>query len=306
MILGPDLTIGFAGVGSMGAPIARNLLRSGVSMVVFDQAPDRMNVLVDEGARPAGSAAELAEATVVCVSLPGPVEVEALCLGELGLLAQMKPGSVLVSLSTISLDCCRRLDEAARTRDVAFVDAPVTGAADGARDASLVLMVGARPEAFALVTPIFDVIGQRAHLVGTPPAGTAAKLLTNMLWFVHVVALSEALALGSSAGIAPFALGQVIRQSAGASWVAEHDLGNLLAGDDDLSFSLELCCKDLRLIAELGSEAGYEASLAGVAREWFERARDTFGPGAGELAVSRLVERDAGVSIRAREGPQRG
>ncbi|HXY43421.1 MAG TPA: NAD(P)-dependent oxidoreductase [Acidimicrobiales bacterium] len=299
MIPAGNSTIGFIGVGSMGAPIARNLLRAGTSLLVHDRIPERVEALVENGAVAAAGVAEVAGAGVVCVSLPGPAEVEAVCLGRAGLLAQMQPGSALVNLSTISLDSCRRLDEAARSQGVAYVDAPVTGAADGARDASLVLMVGARPEAFALVTPIFDVIGQRAVLVGEPPAGTAAKLLTNMLWFVHVVALSEALALGSAVGVAPELLAQVVRKSAGASWVAEHDLDNLLAGDDDVSFTLELCCKDLRLIGEFAAEVDYAASLATVARRWFERARERFGPGAGELAVSRIVERDAGVSIRA-------
>ena len=142
--------------------------------------------------------------------------MEAICLGEAGLISQMKSGSVLISLSTISLESCRRLDEEARSRSIVFVDAPVTGAADGARNASLVLMVGASPAAFNLVTPIFDVIGQRSLLVGEAPAGTAAKLLTNMLWFIHVVALSEALALASATGVAPEIFAQVVRQSAGA------------------------------------------------------------------------------------------
>ena len=301
MTLGPGSTIGFVGLGSMGGSMARNLLRSGMSLLVLDRERERMAPLVAEGAREVTSLTELAEASAVCVSLPGPPEVEALCLGENALLAQMKAGSVLVCLSTISLESCRKLDEAARSRGVAFVDAPVTGAADGARDGTLVLMVGANPETFAFVTPIFEVIGRRSHLVGEVPAGSAAKLLTNMLWFIHVVALSQALALGRATGVAPEVLAQVIRQSAGGSWVAEHDLDNLLAGDDDASFSLALCCKDLRLINELASEANYDASLAAIARNFFERAIATYGPNAGELAVSRVVELDAGVSIRAPE-----
>jgi 3-hydroxyisobutyrate dehydrogenase len=298
MILGPGSTIGFVGLGSMGGSIARSLLRGGVSLLVLDRDPERVASLVTEGAQQVADLGDFADASAVCVSLPGPVEVEGLCLGEAGLISCMRRGSALICLSTISLESCRKLDEAARSRGIAFVDAPVTGAADGARDASLVLMVGASPEAFALAMPIFDMIGQKAHLVGDAPAGTATKLLTNMLWFVHVIALCEALALGQATGVAPDVLGQVVRQSAGGSWVAEHDLDNLLAGDDDTSFTMGLCCKDLRLIRDLASEAGYEALLAPVARRCFERALDSYGPGAGELAVSRLIELDAGVSIR--------
>ena len=298
MILGPGSTIGFVGLGSMGGSIARNLLRGGMSLLVLDRDPERVASLVTEGAQEVADLGDFADASAVCVSLPGPVEVEGLCLGEAGLISRMKRGSALICLSTISLESCRKLDDAARSRGIAFVDAPVTGAADGARDGSLVLMVGASPEAFALAGPIFDMIGQKAHLVGEAPAGTATKLLTNMLWFVHVIALCEALALGRAAGVAPDVLGQVVRQSAGGSWVAEHDLDNLLAGDDDTSFTLGLCCKDLRLICDLASETGYEALLGPVARRSFERALDSYGPGAGELAVSRLIELDAGVSIR--------
>ena len=236
MILGPGSTIGFVGLGSMGGSIARNLLRGGVSLLVLDRDPERVASLVTEGAQQVADLGDFADASAVCVSLPGPVEVEGLCLGEAGLISRMRRGSALICLSTISLESCRKLDEAARSRGIAFVDAPVTGAADGARDASLVLMVGASPEAFALAVPIFDMIGQKAHLVGEAPAGTATKLLTNMLWFVHVIALCEALALGRATGVAPDVLGQVVRQSAGGSWVAEHDLDNLLAGDDDTVF----------------------------------------------------------------------
>ena len=304
MSIGPDSTIGFVGVGSMGGPMARNLLRAGAPLLVMDRAAERVAPLLNEGARQVTSVTGFSEAAAVCVSLPGPTEVEALCLGEGGLLEQMRPDAALVNLSTISLESCRKLDRAASSRKVAFVDAPVTGAADGARDGTLVLMVGASPEAFALVRPIFEVIGKQAHLVGMPPAGTATKLLTNMLWFIHVVALSEALALGRATGVDPEVLARVIPQSAGGSWVAEHDLANLLAGDDDTSFTLALCCKDLRLISELASEVAYGASLATVARSWFERALESYGPHAGELAVARLVEEDARVSIRAPRGQE--
>ena len=120
-----------------------------------------------------------------------------------------------------------------------------------------------------------------------------------MLWFVHVVALADALALGVKAGVDAPTLAHVIGRSAGASWVAAHDLPNILSGNDDESFTLALCRKDLALIAELADDVGVEAPLAELARARFECAYARFGPPAGELAVARLAEEAAGVSIRA-------
>jgi 3-hydroxyisobutyrate dehydrogenase len=295
------MIVGFIGLGSMGGPIATNLLRADMDLLAFDARPERVTPVVAAGAR-AAEPAEIAQADVVCVSLPGPREIEAVALGDHGLLAQMAPGSAFMSLSTISVESCRKLQAGAQAAGVDFIDSPVTGAADGARDAALVAMVGADAAVFARMTPVFAAIAQRAILVGPPPAGTVAKLLTNMLWFVNTVALAEALALGAAVGVPPEVLGPVVQQSAGSSWSAHHDLANLLSGNDDASFSLALCCKDLRAIGDLESTASYSSSLAQVARERFDAARDVFGPDAGELAVSRLIEKQAGVSIRATGG----
>ena len=233
---------------------------------------------------------------------PGPRESEEVALGDDGLLARMTPGSAFMSLSTISVESCSRLHAAAQFRGIDFIDSPVTGAADGARDGSLVAMVGADAAVFARMAPVFDAIAKHAILVGPPPAGTVAKLLTNMLWFINTVGLAEALALGAAAGLPPEVLGPVVKRSAGSSWVAHHDLDNILSGNDDPSFSLALCCKDLRVLGELESTVGYSSSLARIAREQFSAAMETFGSSAGELAVSRLIEKQAGVSIRSPTG----
>jgi 3-hydroxyisobutyrate dehydrogenase-like beta-hydroxyacid dehydrogenase len=290
--------VGFIGLGSMGGPIASNLLRAGMPLRVFDILPERIEPMVAAGAR-AADMEEIAQADLVCASLPGPQESEEVALGDGGLLARMTPGSAFMSLSTISVESCQRLQAAAESRGVDFIDSPVTGAADGARDASLVAMVGADATVFARLMPVFDAIAKEAILVGRPPAGTAAKLLTNMLWFINTVALAEALALGAAAGLPPEVLGPVVKRSAGSSWVAHHDLDNILSGDDDPSFSLGLCCKDLGLLAQLESAVGYSSSLAEIARQHFNTAMEAFGSRAGELAVTRLIEKQAGASIRS-------
>ncbi len=280
----------------MGSGMARNLLAAGVRLAVSDIDADRVAALVEVGAT---AAADEVTEDVVLLSLPGPAEVEGLCLGSGGLLERMAPGAVLVNLSTVGVETAVRLDEAAAARRIATVDAPVTGAADGAAAGTMTIMVGASDEALDRVRCVLEPISSQIFHLGPPGAGTASKLLTNMLWFIHVAALSDALALAAASGLDPARFGELVRTSAGGSWVADHDLGNILADDDDASFTLGLCVKDLRLIGQLESAHGYTSDLATGARARFGEAHERFGPRRGELAVTRLAEERAGVSIRA-------
>jgi len=292
-------TTRFVGLGSMGAGMCRNLLRAGLPLAVQDLDDDRVAAFVAEGATAADPTGQVGEA-VVMLSLPGPREVEAVCLGDGRLLERMTAGATLVNLSTVNLETARRLAEAAAERGVACVDAPVTGAADGAAEGTLVLMCGCAPADLEAARPQLEAISRSIHLMGPAPAGTAAKLLTNMLWFIHVTALSDSLSLASRCGIDPTTFATLVRDSAGDSWVAGHDLPNILRDDDDPSFTLALCVKDLRLIGEIEAEMGYTSDLATAARARFGEALERFGPERGELAVTRIAEEGAATSIRAR------
>lgn len=293
-----ESAVGFIGLGNMGEPMAANLLAAGFDLVVYDRDPDRASALVVAGARSVDSLTQLVADTIL-FSLPGPKQVDEVLTGPDGLIHRLEPGACLVNLSTLSLQCVLELDRSARAAGVLLVDAPVTGAADGARAGTLSLMVGGEDAAVARVRPLLDAISASVHHLGGVGAGTAAKLITNGLWFTHVVALADALALAVRSGIEPTRFGDLVVDSAGASWVAEHDLENLLRGDDDTSFTLALCCKDLELIRELTGDLGIATQLGSTVRERFAEALDRFGPEAGELAVARLVEEESGVSIRS-------
>jgi 3-hydroxyisobutyrate dehydrogenase-like beta-hydroxyacid dehydrogenase len=287
--------VGFVGLGNMGLPMATRLVSAGFEVTGFDLDTARVEALARRGARRATTLGDAAAGRdAVLVSLPGPPEVEAAGRELLGL---MPRGSVLVSLSTVAPGTVRTLAEAAARIGVDVVDAPVTGAADGAAAGTLTAMAGADVAVLERVRPLLAPLARSVIHIGPVGAGSAAKLLTNMLWFVHVVALADALALAARAGIAPETMAELVPQSAGASWVADHDLPHLLAGHDDPTFTLALCRKDLLLVAELAE--GYPAELARVALARFEEACGRFGPEAGELAVARLAEEAAGASIRA-------
>ncbi|HEY2557496.1 MAG TPA: NAD(P)-dependent oxidoreductase, partial [Diaminobutyricibacter sp.] len=239
---------------------------------------------------------DFGQCDVVLVVLPGPREV-----ADVGpkLLDRMRSGSSLVVMSTTSRETIAALNDLATKRGVAIIDAPMTGAADGASAGALTIMVGAEAADLETVRPVLTAISERIYLVGPLGCGTAIKLLTNMLWFIHVVALCDALAFGVKSGIPANVVAEVIPNTAGASWVAEHDLQNIIGSDEDRSFNLALCVKDLGLIASLAEEIQVPIPFASLAAERFERARREFGDDAGELAVGRLTEAAAGISIRS-------
>jgi 3-hydroxyisobutyrate dehydrogenase-like beta-hydroxyacid dehydrogenase len=281
----------------MGGSIAANLARDGFDVVVSDRSSDREQRVVTAGAR-RGSIDEIADCDVVVLVLPGPTQVLELTVGDGGLISRMRPGSYLINMSTVAPSTFIPICEDAAVHDVHVVDAPLTGAADGARDATLTIMVGAEPRDLEAVRPVLEAVSERVVLLGPVGAGTAAKLLTNMLWFIHVVAISDAMALGVKAGINPDDLARLIPNTAGASWVANHDLPNIVADNDDDSFTLALCVKDLNLIHQFADELGMSVALAELARDRFQAAHKQFGDLAGELSVARLSEQQAGVSIR--------
>jgi 3-hydroxyisobutyrate dehydrogenase-like beta-hydroxyacid dehydrogenase len=276
--------------------MAGNAARAGFRVAGFDPQPERVAAAEAAGVEPAASLSELASGSELLVaSVPGPPELEAVAAV---VLPALSPGALLVNVSTVTpAVVCRLAGDAAR-RSIGLVDAPVTGAADGARAGTLTFMVGADPDDLERVRPLLEALGSAVHHVGPVGTGSAAKLLTNMLWFVHVTVLADALALAVKAGVELDAFARLVPDSAGASWVSEHDLPSILRGDDDTSFSLALCRKDLRLIVELADELGYPSPLALEAARRFEQAYERFGPDAGELAVTRLAEAESGSSMR--------
>jgi 3-hydroxyisobutyrate dehydrogenase-like beta-hydroxyacid dehydrogenase len=287
------------GLGSMGSGMARNLLQSGFALAVDDLDAARVAALVTDGAHAAAPGA--VTESVVILSVPAPQHVEAICLGEDGLLARMQPGAVLVNASTVDLPTARRLDEACAAAGVLHVDGPVTGAADSAAAGTLVFMCGATDEALEAAMPQLEAMGTDIVHLGPAPAGTASKLLTNMLWFIHVSALSDSMSLAARCGVDIDRYAALVQggNCAANSWVARHDLPNILADDDDPSFTLALCVKDLRLIGELEAEVGYASDFAAAARARFGAALERFGPETGELAVTRIAETAAQTSIRS-------
>lgn len=289
----------FVGVGNMGNPMVANLLRAGYAVEVFDVHPEKAANLLDLGATWAEDLAHgAARAELVITSLPAPPQVEDVYFGAQGLLAHARPGATLIDTTTSSVEMARRLDAEARARQLHFIEAPLTNAIDGAARGELAFFVGGDRACFEQHLPIFELLGSDIFFVGDPGNGAITKLITNLLWFINAASIGEGLMLAARAEIPLETVWEAIKASAGDSWVAQHDVPSIFAGHYDPSFSLDLCCKDLRLVHEIADAQGVPLTMGSLARSLFEKARETYGGDAPELSVVRLLEEEVGLLLR--------
>ena len=233
---------------------------------------------------------------MLLTSLPRPDHVETVMSGADGALAAMRPGSIWVDLTTNRKDLIVGLAAAAPT-GVRVVDAPVTGAVDGARRGALTLFVSGDGGAVTEATTVLEHLGL-VIACGSLGSGNVVKLVTNQLWFVSAAALGEAFAVGLANGVDLATLWHAVKESVGDSFVVRHDAPSVFAGHYDPSFTLDLCVKDLGLLQELGENVSADLPLTAAARAAFDEAAARYGGDAGELHVVKRIEDDAGISMR--------
>jgi 3-hydroxyisobutyrate dehydrogenase-like beta-hydroxyacid dehydrogenase len=289
------MKIGYIGLGNMGGPMAANLVKSGCDVVVYDLEQGKIDQLAALGATAAASGEEVAaQVDVLFTSLPEPRHVAA---SVPALIEVMQTGSVWVDLTTNDRDLLLQLAEQARSRNVAVVEAPVTGAVDGARLGKLTFFVGGDKATIERVRPYLEMMGKVVEC-GPLGTGNVVKLITNQIWFINAAAIGEGLVLGKKAGLDLLVLWEALKNSVGDTFVVRHDVPSIFDGHYDPSFSLDLCCKDLRLLKELGEQTATQMDMTLLARDKFEEARATFGGDAAELLVCKLVEEASDTDLR--------
>ena len=296
-----DLKLAFIGLGNMGGPMARNLLAAGFDLTVADLDRNKVDALVEIGARSAADAvAAVAGADVVLTSLPGPTHVRA--IGN-QIVPAMRAGAVWVELSTNDLDCAHHLAQLADSHDIALLDAPVTGGAEGAEAGTLNLLVGGSAEVHERCVPVFTAIGDRYDLLGPAGAGYVAKISQVMLCYLNSVCLTEALLLGAKGGVDPAKMLDVIQNSTGRSYVADRYGPELLNGQYDTSFDLGLASKDLRLALQLAEQVGATLAFTADVGQLYERAEAEFGFDAPHLMAMQLIENENAPTLYQRTEP---
>ncbi len=294
------MRIGFIGLGNVGAPLARNLQRAGHELTVRDLDRDRAADLLDHGARWADSPRALAEASeVVITSLPSPGAVSAVMEAEDGVLAGLAPGMTWVEMSTTDEAELRRLAALAEAKGAATLEAPITGGCHRAKSGRISILAGGETMVFARCRPLLEVMGGTVLHVGPLGQASVLKVITNMLAFVHLVALGEGLVLARRAGIDLGAAFAGIRASSGNSFVHETESQVILNGSYNIGFTMDLACKDLMLARQLGEDLGVPLELAGLVARTFERARDAYGERAWSTQVVKLLEDACATDLRA-------
>lgn len=297
--------IGFVGTGTMGRPMAANLLAAGHDVRVHDVAPGATARLVELGALDAASPAAAASGTdLVLLSLPGPAEVREAVLGPLGVLDADPLPRAIVDLSTNSAATVAELVERCTARDVTFVDAPVSGGVARAESGTLAVLVGAAPADLEQVRPVLEAIGRDVLHVGPPGAGTIAKIVNNQLFLAGAVAVQEAYLLGARLGMAPTDLHRVITAGSAAPYAK---LAPLLLGRtfDDVIFRLDIAAKDLRLAVDSARRTDVDIPLTRAAAEIYDAAVDHGDGGMAFHATLRELERRAGAELPPLRRPDR-
>jgi 3-hydroxyisobutyrate dehydrogenase len=288
-------TIGFIGLGVMGEPICRNLVKkSGAAVIVFDLAPEPLARLRAEGASIAGSVAEVVnKSDIVFLCLPSAKHARAVFEGD-GILKNVRNGQVVVDLGTSSVNQTRDFARQLQAKGAVWADAPIARTRQAAQDGTLSVMVGATAELYAAIEPLIRCFATDVTLCGDVGAGQVTKILNNMVLFETVNALSEAVAVAKGNGVDPKLLLETLSKGSADSFaLRNHGLKAIVPGVfPDRAFSTEYALKDLSYALELAGDAGIKIRGAELIGKILQEAIDA---GSGD-AYFPVIAKHAGRS----------
>ena len=289
--------IGFIGLGIMGRPMARNLLKAGHTLVVHSRSQGPVDEIVKAGAKAASSPKDVAaQCDVLITMLPNSPDVEQVALGSGGIIEGARRGLIFADMSTISPIVSKKVGEALAAKGVAMLDAPVSGGEKGAIDGALSIMVGGDKAVFEKVLPIFQAMGKTITLLGPLGFGGFTKLANQIIVAVNLTALAEALTLGKKAGLDRELLLTALAGGLAGSKCLEQKKGNYVAGTYNPGFKIDLHYKDLGLIMESASALGVPVPTTAVVQQLFNALRVKGRGGLDHSGVITLLEDLAGAS----------
>jgi 3-hydroxyisobutyrate dehydrogenase len=291
-------SIGFIGLGIMGRGMARNLLGAGFDLRVWNRTESRMEELAAVGASTAASPAELAshcDIIITCVSdTPDVAEV---ILGEDGVIHGLRPGSLVIDMSTISPYATREIAAAIMAKGAYMLDAPISGGSEGAANGTLSIMVGGDAEQVERAMPAFQAMGRSITHVGGPGAGQTVKLVNQILVVVTMLGISEALLFAQAGGLDLKKTLDAVSQGAAGSWMLSNRAPQVLERDWRPGFTIDLQQKDLRLALEAADQMGTPAIATSLVFNLY-RSLQAQGLGSeGNHALVKALERVAGFDV---------
>jgi 2-hydroxy-3-oxopropionate reductase len=281
------MRVGVIGLGIMGAPMARNLLRAGHAVTVHSRTPARVEALVAAGAVAGGSAAGVARAVEAVVTmLPDTPDVEAVVVGPEGVLAGASPGLLAIDMSTIAPAATRALAARAAAAGVAFLDAPVSGGEQGAIAGTLSIMVGGERAAFERAAPVFAALGRQVTYMGGSGQGQMTKLVNQVVGAATLAAVAEGMVLAARAGLDPADVVRAVGSGAAASWMLTEQAPRMQRRDFAPGFMVRLQQKDLRLALAAAADLGVSLPTTALVHQLFAAVEAQAG---GELGTQALV-----------------
>jgi 2-hydroxy-3-oxopropionate reductase len=289
--------IGFIGLGIMGRPMAKNLLKAGCQLVVHSRSRGPVDELVGLGAKAAGSPREVAgQCDVLITMLPNSPDVELVALGKSGIVEGARSGLVFVDMSTISPIVSQKIGQALEAKGVRMLDAPVSGGEKGAIDGALSIMVGGDQAVFDAVLPIFQAMGKTITRLGPLGFGGFTKLANQIIVAVNLTALGEALTLARKAGLDRELTLKALAGGLAGSRCLDQKTPNYVAGSYQPGFKIDLHFKDLGLIMESARALGVPLPATAVVQELFSALRVKGRGGLDHSGVITLLEDLAGLS----------
>jgi 2-hydroxy-3-oxopropionate reductase len=281
------MRIGVIGLGIMGAPMARNLLRAGHTVTVHSRTRARADALVAEGATAAGGPADLAASVdAVLTSLPDTPDVELVLAGPGGIFEGARPGLLVIDTSTIAPAAARALAARGAERGIDVVDAPVSGGEQGAIAATLSVMAGGSDAAVARARPILDTIGRQVTHMGGPGQGQMTKLVNQVVGAATLAAVAEGVVLAARAGLDPEAVVRAVGGGAAGSWMMTNQAPRMQRRDFAPGFMVALQQKDLRLALAAAREVGAALPVTGLVHQLLAAVE---AQGGGALGTQALV-----------------
>ena len=280
-------TVGFIGLGIMGRPMAQNVLKAGFPLRVYDLLPQSMQTLVNAGAQAAASPKDLAaQVDVVLLCLPDSPDVQAAMNGPEGVFAGVRPGQLLIDMSTISPVVARDLAAEATRLGVTLLDAPVSGGEAGAIEGTLAIMVGGETGAFERALPVLQAMGKRILHMGAAGAGQVTKACNQLVIAVTMQGVAEALVLATKAGVDPAQVRQALLGGAAASRVLELHGERFLQHNFKPGFRTRLHYKDINIALEAGRTYGTPLPATALVHQFFNAL---MAHGAADLDHSSLI-----------------
>ena len=250
------MRVGFIGLGSQGAPMARRIVEGGYPTTLWARRPEALEAFADTSAEIANTPAELAAASdLVCLCVVGDADIDELTCGADGLLAEMSPGSAIAVHSTVHPSTCTELAKKAAAQGVSVIDAPVSGGGGAAAEGRLLVMVGGDTDVVERCRPVFETYADPVVHLGDLGSGQTTKLINNLLFTAHLATAATALSLAKELGVEPDRLTEVVSRSSGNSF-ALNALGGIGGLDRLAGVAGGLLQKDVRLVVDLADRAG--------------------------------------------------